>query len=78
MGMAHKNAVNVAKLFPEEVRNDKKLLAAAVQRQLLQGELKREHQKTLETYLESQGKLDDVDVLHALRLVMCTPQFQLC
>jgi uncharacterized protein (DUF1800 family) len=78
MGMAHKNAVNVAKLFPEEVRNDKKLLAAAVQRQLLQGELKREHRRTLETYLESQGKLDDVDVLHALRLVMCTPQFQLC
>jgi hypothetical protein len=69
--------VDVAKLFPEDVRKDKKLLAAAVQKRLLQSELKPEHQSTLRAYLDAQGELDDVDVLHALRLVMCTPEFQL-
>jgi len=69
--------VDVAKLFPENVRSDKKLLAAAVQKRLLQSELKPEHQGTIRAYLDSQGDLDDVDVLHALRLVMCTPEFQL-
>ena len=69
--------VEVAKLFPEEVRKDKKLLAAAVQKRMLQSELKPEHQSTLRAYLDSQGELDDADVLHALRLVMCTPEFQL-
>jgi uncharacterized protein (DUF1800 family) len=72
------NSINVAKLFPEEVRKDKKLLAAAVQKRLLHGELKPEHQSTLRAYLDAQGELDDLDVLHALRLVMCTPEFQLC
>lgn len=69
--------VDVAKLFPEEVRKDKQKLAAAVQKRLIQGELKPEHLSTLRAYLESQGELDDVDVLHALRLVMCTPEYQL-
>jgi hypothetical protein len=73
-----KNSIDVAKLFPDEVRKDKKLLAAAVQKRLLHGELKPEHQSTLRAYLDSQGELDDLDVLHALRLVMCTPEFQLC
>lgn len=76
--MLNRKAINVAKLFPEEVRKDKKLLAAAVQKRLLQSELKPEHQSTLKAYLDSQGELDDIDVLHALRLVMCTPEFQLC
>ncbi|MGZ8939910.1 MAG: DUF1800 domain-containing protein [Limisphaerales bacterium] len=76
--MLNPNRIDVAKLFPENVRKDKKLLADAVQRRLLHGELKSEHQSTLRAYLDSQGELDDVDVLHALRLVMCTPEFQLC
>ncbi len=69
--------VNVAKLFPEVVRKDKKLLAAAVQKRLLQSELKPEHQSAVQAYLDAQGELDDTDVRHALRLVMCTPEFQL-
>ena len=69
--------VDVAKLFPEEVRKDKKLLAAAVQKRMLQSEMKPEHESALRAYLDSQGELNDVDVLHALRLVMCTPEFQL-
>jgi len=76
--MLASNALNVSKLFPENVRKDKKLLAEAVQKRLLHGELKSQHQSTLRAYLDAQGELDDVDVLHALRLVMCTPEFQLC
>lgn len=72
-----KSGVDVARLFSEEVCGDKKLLAAAIQKRLLQSELKPEHQKTLRAYLESQGELDKDDVLHAIRLVMCTPEFQL-
>jgi uncharacterized protein (DUF1800 family) len=72
------NSIDVAKLFADEVRKDKKLLAAEVQKRLLQGQLKAEHQSTLRAYLDAQGELDDLDVLHALRLVMCTPEFQLC
>jgi hypothetical protein len=69
--------VDVAKLFSEEVRKDKKLLATAVQKRMLQSEMKPEHESALRAYLDSQGELSDVDVLHALRLVMCTPEFQL-
>ena len=76
--MLASNALNVSKLFSENVRKDKKLLAEAVQKRLLHGELKSHHQSTLRAYLDAQGELDDVDVLHALRLVMCTPEFQLC
>ena len=76
--MPSANAINVSKLFPENVRKDKKLLAEAVQKRLLHGELKSEHQSTLRAYLEAQGELDDIDVVHAIRLVMCTPEFQLC
>ena len=69
--------VDVAKLFQEDVRKDKKLLAAAVQKRMIQAEMKAEHESALRAYLDSQGELNDVDVLHALRLVMCTPEFQL-
>jgi uncharacterized protein (DUF1800 family) len=75
--MPEGSRVDVAKLFPEEVRKDKKLLAEAVQKRMLQSELKPEHQSTIRAYLEAQGDIDDLDVLHALRLVMCTPEFQL-
>jgi hypothetical protein len=78
MRLRSANSVDVGAVFPESVRKDKNLLAAAVQKRLLHGELKPENQKTLQAYLDSQGELDDVDVLHALRLVMCTPEFQLC
>lgn len=69
--------VEVEKLFAENILTDKKLLATAIQKRLLQSELKPQHESTLRAYLDSQGELDHDDVLHALRLVMCTPEFQL-
>ena len=69
--------VEVGRLFGEEVRKNRKLLASAIQKRLLHAELKPEHQSAVRAYLDSQGELDDLDVLHAIRLVMCTPEFQL-
>lgn len=69
--------VSADKLFPEETRTDKAKLAAAIQKRFLQRKLKPEHESTLRAYLESAGEIDDVDVLQAIRLVMCTPEYQL-
>jgi uncharacterized protein (DUF1800 family) len=69
--------VSVARLFPEEVRSDKTKLLAALQKRLLQGELSPEHQSAARAYLESQGELDEMDVLQGIRLVMSTPEYQL-
>lgn len=69
--------VDAARLFPEELRRNKSKLIAALQKRFLQGELKPEHQSSIRAYLNAQGEIDDVDVLHAIRLVMSTPEFQL-
>ena len=68
----------VAKLFKAEWLDDKEKLASEIQRRLIQAPLKAEHQSTLKAYLDSQGEIDELDVLHALRLVMSTPEYQLC
>jgi hypothetical protein len=40
--------------------------------------LREKHEKILRGYLDSRGELDDADILHATRLLMATPEFQLC
>lgn len=69
--------VDVAKLFPEDLRRNKSKLMAALQKRFLQGELRPEHQSSLRAYLDAQAEIDDTDVLHAIRLIMCTPEYQL-
>jgi uncharacterized protein (DUF1800 family) len=69
--------VEVAKIFPAEVQKDKDKLLAALQKRLLQGTLKSEHQSAVRAYLDSQGEIDELDVLHSIRLVMSTPEYQL-
>ena len=75
--MLHASRVDVAKLFPEEVQKDKERLLAALQKRLLQAELKPDHQSAVRAYLDSQGEIDELDILHAIRLVMSTPEYQL-
>lgn len=69
--------VDAAKLFPDEIRSNKSKLIAALQKRFLQGELRPEHQSSLRAYLDAQGEIDDADVLHAIRLILCTPEYQL-
>jgi uncharacterized protein (DUF1800 family) len=70
--------VDIARLVPEPLRRNKSKLIAALQKRFLQGELRPEHQSSLRAYLDAQAEIDDVDLLHAIRLVLCTPEFQLC
>lgn len=69
--------VDVAKIFTEKERTDKDALVAALEKRLLQSKLKPKQEKALRDYLDSQGDLDDGDILGAIRLVMSTPEFQL-
>ncbi|MEW6159154.1 MAG: DUF1800 domain-containing protein [Verrucomicrobiota bacterium] len=69
--------IDVAKILTPPERRDKMKLVAALEKRLLQAPLKEKQEKALLDYLDSQGQLDDKDILHAIRLVMSTPEFQL-
>ncbi|HTG43698.1 MAG TPA: DUF1800 domain-containing protein [Verrucomicrobiae bacterium] len=72
-----KSLVEVSRLFPEELRQNKSALLAALEHRFLQTELKPEHKSTLRSYFESQGEIDETDLLQGIRLIMCTPEYQL-
>lgn len=69
--------VELKRLFSEKERTNKDALVAALEKRLLQSKLKPKQEQTLRDYLDSQGELDDGDILGAIRLVMSTPEFQL-
>ena len=65
------------KLFSDKERANKETLLAALEKRLLQAELKPKQKNALREYLDTKGELDDADVLNAIRLVMSTPEYQL-
>jgi hypothetical protein len=69
--------VRPSRLFPDDLREDKEKLAAALQQRFLQRKLRAQDGSTLRAYLDAQGEIDDLDLLHAIRLVLCTPEYQL-
>jgi uncharacterized protein (DUF1800 family) len=69
--------VNVERLLKPEERQDKKALIASLQKRLVQDQLKADHAAALREYLDSQAELDEVDILHTIRLILCTPDYQL-
>lgn len=69
--------VNVEKLLTADERADKKALMLALEKRLLQGQLKEKQRETLREYLESKGELDESEIRGAIRLIMSTPEFQL-
>jgi len=69
--------VDVKKIFTEKERTDKEALIATLEKRLLQSKLKAKQEQALREYLDSQGELDDGDILGAIRLVMSTPEYQL-
>lgn len=73
----HPPRVDVKKILTETERADKTALIAALEKRLLQSELKPKQKAALRAYLDSQGALDDGDILGAIRLVMSTPEYQL-
>jgi uncharacterized protein (DUF1800 family) len=69
--------IDPEKLFTPDERNNRSALISAIEKRLLQTELKAKQKQALVDYLNSQGELDDHDVLEAIRLLMSTPEFQL-
>jgi len=70
-------AVKLDKIFPEEARKDKVTALAYLQQRFIQGSLKPSQERALKEFLDSVGDLNDADLLHAIHLVMATPEYQL-
>jgi hypothetical protein len=49
---------------------------AALQHRLLQSALKGDQAKALSDFLKARGRLNEADIRAAIRLVMCTPEYQ--
>jgi uncharacterized protein (DUF1800 family) len=72
----HVGGVNVDKILAPDERADKNRLVASLQHRLLQSALKGDQEKALSDFLNARGKLNDADIRAAIRLVMCTPEYQ--
>lgn len=68
---------DATRIFSDEERSTKPRLVAALEKRFIQGQLKDRQRKALTDYLDGLGALDEADILHAIRLVMSTPEFQL-
>lgn len=68
--------VDVEKIFTEDQRTDKEKLIAALEKRLLQGDLNSKQEQALRQYLNGKTTLDDNDIRDSIRLVMCTPEYQ--
>ena len=69
--------VNPEKFFTKEECGARDKFIAALERRFLQAELKATQRKALAEFLDARGELDTDDILGAIRLVMCTPDYQL-
>lgn len=69
--------VDPEKLFTIEERHIKDKFIAAVEERFLQAELRPTQKQALRDFLDERGPLDTEDILGAIRLVMCTPDYQL-
>jgi hypothetical protein len=72
----HVGGVNLEKILTPDERADKDRVVAALQHRLLQTSLKVDQVKALGEFLSVRGKLNDTDIRAAIRLVMCTPEYQ--
>jgi uncharacterized protein (DUF1800 family) len=72
----HVGGVDVEKILSSDECADKERLVTALQHRLLQSELKGDQAKALRDFLDARNKLNDADIRAAIRLVMCTPEYQ--
>jgi uncharacterized protein (DUF1800 family) len=72
----HVGGVSVDKILTPDERADKDRLVAALQHRLLQSALKGDQAKALSDFLNARSKLNDADIRAVIRLVMCTPEYQ--
>lgn len=69
--------VNPEKLFTPAQRESHDRLIAALEQRLLQTELNAQQKQALREFLAERKELSSDDLLGAIRLVMCTPDYQL-
>jgi uncharacterized protein (DUF1800 family) len=69
--------VKATEIFPEEARKDKDKALAYLQQRFIQGALKPVQQRAIREFLDSVGELGEAELLHAIHLVMATPEYQL-
>lgn len=69
--------VKAAAVVPPDQWKDKKTLVSSLERRLLLQPLSAQQRQALTEYLDSQAEIDETDVLHTIRMIMCTPEFQL-
>ncbi|HUA39601.1 MAG TPA: DUF1800 domain-containing protein [Candidatus Sulfopaludibacter sp.] len=72
----HVGGVDVERILSPDERTDKERLVAALQHRLLQSALKDDQARALDDFLNARGKLNQGDIRAAIRLVMCTPEYQ--
>jgi hypothetical protein len=75
--MARGKAVDASKLLPPETRKEKESVVATLERRFLQGRLRPAQRQTLQEYLDHNSETNDHVLLHAVRLIMSTPDYQL-
>jgi uncharacterized protein (DUF1800 family) len=68
--------VKLDKILTPEQRKDKDAIIASLQKRLFQTELKKDQQEALHEFLDAKTKLNDADIVTAIRLMMSTPEFQ--
>jgi uncharacterized protein (DUF1800 family) len=73
----HGHAIDPEKIVPLTDRKDTTTVVATLGKRFLQVPLRGKQSQTLVEYIDSQAPLDDLDILHAIRLIMSTPEFQL-
>ncbi|HEV2693686.1 MAG TPA: DUF1800 domain-containing protein [Verrucomicrobiae bacterium] len=68
--------VNLDKILTPEERTDKDAIVRSLQNRLFQTTLKKDQQETLRDFLDEKTKLNDADIVTAIRLMMSTPDYQ--
>jgi hypothetical protein len=66
-----------ATLLTADQRQSREAFIAALEQRFLQAGLKPKQTEALRDFLDARGALDPDDILGAIRLVMCTPDYQL-
>jgi uncharacterized protein (DUF1800 family) len=70
--------VNVSKLLTADERADKGTIVAALEMRLFQTSLKGDQEQTLRDFLNSKTKMNNADIVTLIRLMMSTPDYQIC
>jgi uncharacterized protein (DUF1800 family) len=76
-GLLQLSPVDVSSLFSTMDLSDPVSFLAALQARFLNAELRPQREASLADFLKSRSPIEDADIRKAIRLLMCTPEYQL-